>query len=107
MNNEVRPIDANALENHSHPCVRETFGYSAKAEDWMVSVDDIRNEPTLDYEPVRYGHWVPKINNRKYRRGYYCSECGRCVEVISDENVFVEYPYCHCGCKMVKENEDD
>ena len=103
MNNEVRPIDANALENHSHPCVRGTYGYSAKVEDWMVSVDDIRNEPTLDYEPVRYGHW------ERSKDFYGFVRCSNCKSKKSEHwHIEDEWEYCNCcGCKMIKENEDD
>ena len=38
---------------------------------------------------------------------YECSECGR-VESINDfENVYIEYPYCHCGCRMVKPQKSE
>ena len=103
MNNEVRPIDANEFECITLKNCSDEFAKGA-----MYILEKIDKAKTLDYEPVRYGHWVPKINNRKYRRRYYCSECGRCVEVISDEDVYIEYPYCNCcGCKMIKENDDD
>ena len=103
---KVRPIDANALEERSHPCVRGTYGYSAKAEDWMVSVGDIRNEPTLDYEPVRYGHWIIRHDGPYGRTRVYCSFCKNHSGIGGILKNQLK-PYCpNCGAKMIKEDED-
>lgn len=48
------------------------------------------------------GHWK-EIGYHIYE----CSECGR-VESINDfENVYREYPYCHCGSRMVEPQESE
>lgn len=54
--------------------------------------------PTVEAEPVRYGKWIPIIDEPHTLRsfamltGYKCSECGR-----RKSN---EEPYCSCGAKM-------
>jgi hypothetical protein len=53
--------------------------------------------PVNPQEP-KTGHWK-EIGYHIYE----CSECGR-VESINDfENVYIEYPYCHCGARMESE----
>ena len=52
--------------------------------------------PAADVEEVRYGEWIPYLNEYKgYVTSYNCSLCGRRV---TDKE-----PYCHCGAKMDKE----
>ena len=63
-----------------------------------VALEDVKNAPTIDAEPVRHGRWMPVTweNHPKIIlgcTGYMCSECGR----IEEEN---SEPYCHCGAKM-------
>jgi hypothetical protein len=50
-----------------------------------------------EIKQAKMGHWI-EIGYHIYE----CSECGR-VESINDfENVYREYPYCHCGSRMVE-----
>ena len=72
--------------------------------------------PTIEAAPVKYGQW--NIKTEIYRYGMEeeideeffleCSECGRRVWVSDntkvlngkEEEIFEDYPYCHCGAKM-------
>ena len=64
----------------------------------------INNQPTIDAEPVKHGHWIkenkvyPELpNDGDYY--WYCSECGS----QDQHNINVEVPFCwHCGAKMDK-----
>ena len=64
---KVRPIDANALNLNDIPC---HYGCNCDLEDveeWVF------NAPTLDYAPVRHGHWIHCAGKSNL---WYCSECG-------------------------------
>lgn len=73
--------------------------------------------PTADVAPVVHAHWeyeVSRGSKRSIRFYYRCTNCGRVVifhsdELCSRDDKYVQkaYPYCHCGAKMErKENED-
>lgn len=94
-----RLIDADALDD----VLREE--YLSATDDSMVLtprgsiifnavLDRVRciaiSQPTIDAEPVRHGRW---IKDDRYRRSWYCSECGALVR----HNCF---DYCNCGAKM-------
>ena len=58
----------------------------------MVMLEVLKNQPTIEAEPVVHGRWIHDINNL-----YGCSECmGR--ETMSHKRL---KPYCpNCGAKM-------
>ena len=60
------------------------------------TIQDIKNEPTIDAEPVRHGHW--KVVDEAEPRRYGCSRC----KVLSYDNT----NYCpRCGAKMEEVEE--
>lgn len=63
---------------------------------------------TLKQKP-RKGHWIYQTSDDYLGElnGYYeCSECGRTVgDTVGD--IYTEYPYCHCGAKMVKDGKEE
>lgn len=38
-------------------------------------------------------------------RFFICSKCGREIDVITPDESLDDYPYCHCGARMIKEPE--
>ena len=40
-------------------------------------------------------------------RFYICSKCGREIDVITPGESLDDYPYCHCGARMIKEAENE
>ena len=95
---EVRLIDADALLE-SGICAE--YGYNDNGL-LLIPMRDvtnsIRNEPTIDAEPVRHGRWLynsyPTV---WYGHGeppeWVCSEC--------EERAYNTYDYCpNCGAKM-------
>lgn len=62
--------------------------------------------PVTPQEP-RKGHWIYQTSDDylgELNRYYECSECGRTVgDTVGD--IYTEYPYCHCGAKMIKDGE--
>lgn len=74
----------------------------------------IKSLPAADVEPVRYGNW----NIRRPRRSALCLVCSACGRKVDNDAIgilleFGEYgvarhlyPYCHCGAKMILEDEN-
>ena len=62
----------------------------------MAIIDDIKNAPSVDAEPIRHGYWYflqydvnPKIGN------WHCSVCNNIPKSLEKEK------YCpNCGAKM-------
>lgn len=56
----------------------------------------------------RIGRWIPVEGVYGIVKGVYeCSECGRTIflddeETSYEDNPYGDYPYCHCGAKMIK-----
>ena len=54
------------------------------------------------------GHWVLNDNQGVMPAGYkmyHCSECGREIssKYHGKVSMLKDYPYCHCGAKMINE----
>ena len=98
MNNEVRPIDANEFECITLKNCSDEFAKGA-----MYILEKIDKAKTLDYEPVRYGHW------ERSKDFYGFVRCSNCKSKKSEHwHIEDEWEYCNCcGCKMIKENEDE
>lgn len=58
------------------------------------------------------GKWVIRGGIHNMYTCYACSECGRGIEMYydfgnipTDADVINEFPYCHCGAKMMEVDE--
>lgn len=65
----------------------------------------------LEREP-KTGHWIRNEKQGVQAVGYltyHCSECGReiCSKYHGKISLLKEYPYCHCGAKMVEPPESE
>lgn len=81
---DVRPIDANAL-------IKTLLAYPIMSGGVL---QDIREQPTLDYAPVRHGEWMDI--GLGFMMMLTCSNCGKQAIIAQDP-----YPYCpNCGAKM-------
>lgn len=82
-------------------------------EMWLEINEDSKNSNTynffqmtlkaLEQEP-KIGHWIkmPLIEvGQSY--SHECSECGR--KILAMKENLSEFPYCHCGAKMVESQE--
>lgn len=91
----VRLIDANAIRGKAVPHTRGEYGYCADIRKWAVLVGDIDDAPTIEAEPVRYGHWVGR---RLGSTDVICSKCST-LETNRDSNY--KSRFCpNCGAKM-------
>lgn len=84
--NTGKEIDPNFPHMH--------IGYLERKEAVEIVRDlCIKQEPTVDAEPVRHGRWTYLNCFEKGR--YQCNECGHFVDAGADKN------YCpNCGAKM-------
>lgn len=58
-------------------------------------------EPAADVAPVVHGRWVHSPSPYDKRDDFwFCSECGRTINIICGDKLLSNYPYCHCGAKM-------
>lgn len=86
----MRPIDADVLESsiqeQTGKCMIKIFDPSVN-----LILQDIRNAPTVDAEPVKHGMW---------KAGVTCSKCGFIRQETRSGNPVVGR-YCpNCGAKM-------
>ena len=68
--------------------------------DGTVDANDIMRFPTADVQEVRHGKWIYCGHHEFHGHVFECSVCGRYLFANSKEDVYWEYPYCHCGAKM-------
>ena len=71
----------------------------------------IRGLPPVNPQ-LKTGHWILNDNQGVQAVGhltYHCSECGReiCSKYHGKFSLLKEYPYCHCGAKMVEPQESE
>lgn len=107
----MRPINADSVkrsieELKQSPWYNEkNLGYFSIRKEAVEVVERlcIDEEPTLDIEPVKHGHWID-IDSESYTWKVRCSECGHERSMMSTQG---KYPkYCEeCGARMGKEDE--
>ena len=62
---------------------------------------ELKNQPTVDAEPVRHGKWIETEDNITFDTMYKCSECGEEFMLIDGTPTQNLYNYCpNCGAKM-------
>lgn len=75
-----------------------------------VSLTDVNELPPVTPQP-KTGYWIHSIYSEEGKDVYKCSCCGKEIEVPieSRDDLYIDYPYCHCGAKMESEvrNEKD
>lgn len=97
----MRLIDADKLRKDVIDLPNTYNGFSDTYDKAMI-VDIVDEQPTVDAEPIRRGHWNP----------WRCSKCGERAPIHWDgENrSYAEWlaPYCpSCGAKMDDQEEQD
>lgn len=93
--------------------VTATF-YDDEHEEWTqktMTIADVLDSVCNNYTVVpsvqpeiKTGRWIYEETQYKIS-SYRCSECGRHVLYESKSDVCEAYPYCHCGAKMLKNDE--
>ena len=79
---------------------KEKKVYSKDRHEYVVPVAELDWLPTADVQEVRHGKWIYCGHHDFHGHVFECSVCGRYLFANSKEDVYVEYPYCHCGAKM-------
>lgn len=74
--------------------------------------EGVDNLPSVTPQEPRKGHWILNDNQGVQAAGYltyHCSECGREInsKYHGKTSLLKEYPYCHCGCRMVESQESE
>lgn len=88
MDQQVRPIDANALKKRARE-IYEFIMHIGSPYDVERFIDDA---PTLDYAPVKHGKW---FYGAEYA-GVHEVDCSVCGNYANDY-----YDFCpNCGAKM-------
>lgn len=98
---QIRPIDANALEQFAY-CTEPATWDNPYGGDYVVKMEDIEKLPTLDWTPIKHGQWIEyqyrSHCNNEVRDRYRCSICHH-IEKFPTQ-------YCaDCGAKMDLEEE--
>ena len=92
-----RHIDVDALKKD----IRENYiiyGYEDFISDFFRCLDE---QPTVEAEPVRHGHWTEKRNPMMYQLLPYVWVCDQCGTAF-----YYKTPYCgECGAKMDEEEK--
>lgn len=63
-------------------------------------INVIDEQPTVDVQEVKYGHWIYNGHHPVMSHVLQCSVCKRWMFTNSLEYVAEEYPYCHCGARL-------
>lgn len=73
------------------------------------SVRRIRKLPPVNPQP-KTGHWmIDEDSTDRFFATYECSSCKRAIIVPHDvmKAVYKDYPFCHCGAKMVDSQKSE
>lgn len=91
---EVRLIDANALEDRCN-------NYLWDDNEYEHITSFIADEPTIEAEPVKHGHWIEITQHHTQ-----CS-CCEVTCLIAVYPISAHANYCpNCGAKMDGDNHD-
>lgn len=93
-----RYIDEDRLYSNIEEKYKVAQGDARKAYDDVL--DTICEIPTADVQEVRHAKWIYCGHHEFHGHVFECSVCGRYLFANSKEDVYWEYPYCHCGAKM-------
>lgn len=93
-----RYIDEDRLYSNIEEKYKVAQGDARKAYNDVL--DTICEIPTADVQEVRHAKWIYCGHHEFHGHVFECSVCGRYLFANSKEDVYWEYPYCHCGAKM-------
>ena len=84
----------------------ETIGLQSWQKALVYQImDDCHSETSQ--EP-KIGHWIQEKTIHGWDGySYQCSVCGRSIHLDTLMEDLTDYPYCHCGAKMVEPQESE
>ena len=83
------------------------FGFGEKYDEMDRMIDEIKKVITTQ---SKTGHWIPVEELTDwYGATYECSCCSRQITIPYDlsKDLYLNYPYCHCGAKMIKPQKSE
>ena len=83
--------------------VTEENRRGANAEVIEIKITEVSESATIATTDTKTGHWVP---NDYFKGHYHCSECKKHIEDRSG-NPAQNYPYCHCGAKILNDSKGE
>ena len=61
---------------------------------------------TVNWQMI--GHWIKEETIYGWDgKSYQCSACGRSIHLDVKMEDLRDYPYCHCGCRMIDSQEGE
>ena len=114
---DLKAFDSLPSVTPKDDCISREDALMALTGEWTELTDEIihhfikriKKLPPVNPQ-IKIGHWILNDNQGVQAVGcltYHCSECGR--EITSKYHgkisLLKEYPYCHCGAKMVEPQE--
>lgn len=83
---------------------RSDYGSNGQ-RDFLINY--IEQLPPVTPQP-KIGHWIKEKSVHGWDgNSYQCSECGRSIHIDSEVEDLSDYPYCHCGSKMIDPQESE
>lgn len=68
---------------------------------WIIN--KVLQLPPVNPQEPKTGHWIKEKTIHGWDdKSYQCSECGRSIHLDLEVENLNDYPYCHCGVKMIE-----
>ncbi len=100
---EQEPCDDAVSRDAVHECIDEAWMCSKDAKEMADVLEKMVNALPPVTPQQKTGKWL--VDLQTATEDYYvCSECGRRIHLLYPD-VVGNYPFCHCGAKMVEIQE--
>lgn len=101
--NRMRLIDADALMEAMYHRAFETDGDTMWQSGCWVryrAIEQVvKEQPSVEAEPVRHGHWIPKFGG-EFKGGAYWYDCSECGHTVAGGILSGNYFCKNCGARM-------
>lgn len=105
---EVKLVFAELQNNSDEDCIsrKDLIEYANNLKDGIgITANDIARFPSIQ---TKTGHWMEEITIYGWdEKSYQCSCCGRSIHLDTVMEDLEDYPYCHCGARMIELQESE
>ncbi len=106
VSNGIYPVIFEEVDEH---CIAN-FSFDQEQLRKIVEervIEPIKKGELVIKEKRQQGEWIELKTNPPFldHRFYICSKCGREIDVITPDESLDDYPFCHCGARMIEETE--